>query len=309
MVIVNTGSAYIDIDGYAGIISYAELLNLQGTPAKAASIAPLNESITKTVRIWPTNYENQYVGSKEDKFVIIDVSGVEYLERDPVVDLDKVVEVIDHHPGYEEYWAKKLGSKAQIEPIGAACTLVYERWVESGYLNKMSQTTARLLICGILDNTLNLGAIITHERDRVAYRELSKIANLPDDWPEQYFGECQEAIEADIKKSIKNDHKADYQYKGLAGPVGVGQLAVWDAKSLIKNHLDKMTANMNQLNSRWFMNLISIKEKKNYIVTHDEQVQDWLSEITGAKFLENIAVTERMWLRKEITKADLENNS
>jgi inorganic pyrophosphatase/exopolyphosphatase len=309
MIIVNTGSAYIDIDGYAGIIAYAELLNLQGTPAKAASIAPLNESITKTVRSWPTKYESDYVSSNEDRFVIVDVSGVEYLERDPVVDLDRVVEVIDHHPGYEEFWANKLGDKAQIEPIGAACTLIFERWVESGYLNKMSQTTARLLVCGILDNTLNLGAIITDQRDRVAYHELLKIANLPDNWPEQYFGECQEAIEADIKEAIKNDHKADYQYKGLAGLVGVGQLAVWDAKSLIKNHLDKITANMNQLNSRWFMNLISIKEKQNYILSPDKQIQAWLSKITGVEFRDNIAKTNRMWLRKEITRADIDKYS
>ena len=40
---------YIDIDAYAGIIAYANLLNLKGIQAKAVSTAKLNESITQTL--------------------------------------------------------------------------------------------------------------------------------------------------------------------------------------------------------------------------------------------------------------------
>lgn len=37
MKIVTSGSKYIDIDAYAGIIAYANLLNLNGISAKAVS--------------------------------------------------------------------------------------------------------------------------------------------------------------------------------------------------------------------------------------------------------------------------------
>jgi inorganic pyrophosphatase/exopolyphosphatase len=65
-------------------------------------------------------------------------------------------------------------------------------------LGEMGQASARLLMCGILDNTLNFGAKITTERDRRAYQELSKIADLPEDWPAQYFAACQAGIVHDL---------------------------------------------------------------------------------------------------------------
>ena len=46
MIIVTSGARYIDIDAYASIIAYANLLNLKGKNAIAYSSSPLNESIT-----------------------------------------------------------------------------------------------------------------------------------------------------------------------------------------------------------------------------------------------------------------------
>ena len=42
MKIVTSGSAYLDIDAYAGCIACAELLNVLGEPAKALSSATAN---------------------------------------------------------------------------------------------------------------------------------------------------------------------------------------------------------------------------------------------------------------------------
>ena len=50
MKIVTSGSAYLDIDAYAGCIACAELLNVLGEPAKALSSAPLNDSICASLR-------------------------------------------------------------------------------------------------------------------------------------------------------------------------------------------------------------------------------------------------------------------
>ena len=52
MIVVTSGSAYLDIDAYAGCIAFAQLLNLQGLEAKAISSAPLNQSISQTLRDW-----------------------------------------------------------------------------------------------------------------------------------------------------------------------------------------------------------------------------------------------------------------
>ena len=46
MIVVTSGSKYLDIDAYAGCIAYAKLLNLKGIKAKAISSAKQNGSIT-----------------------------------------------------------------------------------------------------------------------------------------------------------------------------------------------------------------------------------------------------------------------
>lgn len=195
MRVITSGSAYIDIDAYACIIAYAELLRMQGIEAVALNTAPLNESISKTVRSWRATLETVYVPSLSDTFTLIDVSDPGHFDR--IVDIARVDEVIDHHPGFESYWQERIGDDAHIEFIGAACTLVYERWKAAGLLEKMSVISARLLVCGILDNTLNFGANVTTQRDIEAYDKLLVQADLPDNWTAQYFTECQEVILSD----------------------------------------------------------------------------------------------------------------
>ena len=195
MRIITTGNAHLDIDAYGGIVAYAELLNLQGHAAQAVSTAQQNESIPPSLRKWKVAFSNAYAASPEDTFTLIDISEPQYIDN--FVELERVDEVIDHHPGYEEYWHDLIGEKADIEPIGASCTQIYERWEKAGKLKKISKESAGLLMSGILDNTLNFGAKITNQRDRHAYSELAKYAGLPEDWPAHYFGEIQKNIGSD----------------------------------------------------------------------------------------------------------------
>ena len=102
MKIITSGASYLDIDAYACCIAYAELLNLQGIPARAASNAQPNASVSHTVLGWAAAFDD-YPPTLDDEFVLVDVS--DYHHFDPMVVLERVVEVIDHHPGYETYWA------------------------------------------------------------------------------------------------------------------------------------------------------------------------------------------------------------
>lgn len=181
MKIITSGASYLDIDAYACCIAYAELLNLQGIPARAVSSAKPNTSVSKTVLDWGRAFQT-HEPSLTDEFILVDVS--DYHHFDPLVVLDQVVEVIDHHPGYENYWAKKLGSAADIRPIGAAATQVFQRWQISDLLAKISEQSAALLATAILDNTLNFTSQMTTAADIDAYAELAFRAKLATDWPE-----------------------------------------------------------------------------------------------------------------------------
>ena len=303
MKVITSGPVYLDIDGYGGMIAYAELLNQQGIEAVAASTAPLNESVSKTVRTWPVELVTDYRPSPDDEYVLIDVSEPEFFDR--FVVQDRVTGVIDHHPGLEEYWHQKIGERATIEFIGAACTLVFERWQAAELLDKMSTTSARLLLCGILDNTLNFGAKVTTDRDRQAYEALKPIAKLSDDWTAQYFQECQAAILVDPKAAVDNDTKV-LDLKTSVQPIRVGQLVIWEAGPVLEQYSNVIAETLSANHSDWFLNLVSVGEGRSYFYSGSAAAQKWLTDTLGVTFESDVAAADRLWLRKEIIKADIE---
>lgn len=304
MRIITAGATYSDIDVYGGITAYAELLRKQGIAAQAVTTAQLNDSIPPLVRAWKVDLAQTYTPNLDDTYTLIDVSEPEYFEK--FVDLKRIDEIIDHHPGMEEFWRQKIGDRACIERVGAACTQVTEKWEQSGVLAQISETSARLLLCGILDNTLNFGADITTDRDHKAYAALQQYAHVPEGWPAQYFRACQEVILKDLAGSLQHDTKTP-TLRTYPHPTAVGQFAMWDADAVAKESEAIFKQVISARAPHWFMNAISIAEKKSYFVTDVPELQKWLHEVTGVTFTGNIAEADRMWLRKEILQADIDH--
>ena len=305
MRIITAGPTYSDIDVYGGITAYAELLQKQGIAAQAVTTAQLNDSIPPLVREWKVKLAREYTPTPDDSYTLIDVSEPDYFEK--FVDIDRIDEIIDHHPGFEQFWRERIGDRALIEPVGAACTQVVEKWQQAGLIDQISETSARLLMCGILDNTLNFGAAITTERDYRAYDTLKIYANLPEDWPAHYFRDCEQVILQDLAASLKNDTKTPI-LRTYPHATAVGQLALWDAKSIVEESEEIFRQVISTVRPHWFMNAISISENKSYFVTDVQEMKQWLTTILGVTFVGNIAEADRMWLRKEIFKADIDHS-
>lgn len=303
MYIVTAGSAFIDIDAYASAIAYAELLNEQGLKAQAVSTAPRNESISPTIRSWKVELANDYIPNPEDKFVMVDISDPNHFEE--FVDPGRVAEVIDHHSGFQDHWAKRLGSRAQFELVGAVATLVYEKWTEAGRIQKMSTLSGKLLATAILDNTLNFKANISTDRDKGAYEQLSRQFGLSAKWPEQYFSEVQAHVEANLETAINNDTKK-LRFSGFDGEVKVGQLVLWEADKIAQNRVQTFKNILGQDGSNWFANVVSIDSSKSYLIAQNPRLKTWLSGLLGVSFVGDVAEADRLWLRKEIINRSLE---
>lgn len=295
MKIVTAGSAYMDIDAYAGCIAEAELLRLNGEDAYAASSAPLNESIPRSLRVLGVSLE-EYQQGESDEFILVDVSKEDFF--DPIVKNGTVVEVIDHHPGQEKYWQEKIGDKADIEFIGASCTQIFERWQSKNRLQEMRPEIARLLAAGILDNTLNFNADVTTQRDKDAFKALKQIGSLPEDFAAQYFTECQQSIEQNFKEAISNDIKIMDEAPLL--PHTLGQLTVWDAQAFALYKKDMIVEILDSRDSDWALNLISISEGRSYFLSKSESGKTKLSSLLNLDFSDDIAQANRLWLRKEL---------
>ena len=302
MKIITSGSDYIDIDAYACMIAYSELLRIQGEDAIAFSTSRLNESISTTVQSWDAPVINDYSPSEDDTFILVDASNPSFLDKK--VKLNKVSEVIDHHLGFERYWLEIIEDRLQIEYIGAACTLIYERWKESGLFDFMTTLSARLLVCGIIDNTLNFSAKITTLRDIEAYNELITKAELPYNWTAQYFRECQESILKDIVKAIKNDTKI-LAFKSLGKTVSFGQLVVWNGKKIITEQQEQLNFIISDQKYEGLINIVSVEERISYFITDYYDIQDWLKNLLGIDFIGSVGKAVKPWLRKEIVKKDI----
>lgn len=306
MRIVTSGYPFIDIDAYGSMVGYAELLNIQGQAAKAATTSRLNESIPDFLRAMNPPIELNYRPQPGESFTILDVSDPKFL--DPMVNTERIDEIIDHRAGFEAYWRRILGTRADIEFAGAVCTMIYERWARGSLLEAMSPLSATLLAAGILDNTLNFQADITTDRDKQAYRDLQGIAKLPDDWPATYFSDCQRGIIRDLETAIRNDTKI-IEFKGQPSVYAVGQIVIWDAQSIITDHMDTIERTESSIQPTWFMNVVGIKGDKSYFVCTHPGVKQWLSSLLGVQFTGNIAPADRLWLRKEIILQSLKQHN
>lgn len=302
--VITSGSAYLDIDAYACCIAYAELLNLQGIPTRAVSSAKPNASVSKTVLGWGAVLDD-YRPTSSDEFVLVDVS--DYHHFDPMVALDRVVEVIDHHPGFENHWAQILGAAADIRPIGAAATQVFQRWKASGWLSRISEQSAALLATAILDNTLNFTGQMTTAADIDAYAELAPHGKLMADWPEQYFLECQATIESDICSALAADLKRMKPDSLL--PQVSAQMTVWDADALLERHRSTINDWMAGQGDDWLLNLICISQRKSCLLAEPVVSQQKLSRLLPVEWQAGLAALKPSILRKELLSLGLNANS
>jgi inorganic pyrophosphatase/manganese-dependent inorganic pyrophosphatase len=297
MRIITSGYPAIDIDAYASMVGYAELLNLQGMPSRAATSSRLNESIPERLRSLRAPVDINYLPEPGESFTLVDVSDSTHF--DPMVNIGRLDEVIDHHPGQEIYWRRTLGQRADIQFIGAVATIIYERWARAGLLDTMNPRTAALLASGILDNTLNFQSKVTTQRDVHAYRDLLSIARLPDSWATQYFVDCQQGLERNLEKAIHEDTKV-VEFKGQPSVYAVGQIVIWDAQAIVNDHLETIKHAVSSIQPTWFLNVISIKGDRSYFVCTDPGIKTWLTSLLGIKFSGDIAPSDRLWVRKEI---------
>ena len=296
MIVVTSGKKYIEIDAYASCIAYAELLKLKGEKSKAVSYAKLNKSITKSLRNLNIGLDN-YIPTIEDKYIVLDVSNKEYF--DVFVNENNIIQLIDHHPGYEKYWKDNKSVNSIIEPIGAVATIIFEMYKKEKLLDKMKKDVGILLMSAILDNTLNLKAKITNKRDVLAYSELEKMFNI-ENYAEKYFNECQIEIENNLKQAIENDTKLE-KINDIIPPI-FAQLTIW-SKETILNNIESIYDIMQNIGENWMMNLICLKDGKSYIIAKNKDVQRNLQTLfSGSSFTNNIMKLDNVWLRKEIIK-------
>lgn len=294
--IVTTGKRYSDIDGLACVIGYQEVPTEQ--KPLVVIVGPLNNSISLTIRKWPMDYKTS-LPAGDYEFVVTDIS--EFNEFPVFVKKEKMVEIYDHHFGFEKTWQDLLGAKAKIEPVGACATLIWEEFTKRNPGKKMSWVAANLLYTAIVSNTLNFQASITTERDKDAFLAIRPFTDLPKDWISVYYQEQEVNVYANAEMAVVNDTKIQY-VKGIR--CAVGQIELWNSRDFVKEFKDTIEAVLRSFEAEnWFFVSPSIGEGRTYIYTKSESIKNLLRSSLQVDFFgSDIGATKKPWLRKEILK-------
>jgi manganese-dependent inorganic pyrophosphatase len=296
-----------DLDGIAGITAYAEFLQKTGQNAVVGTIDELSDETKYVLARFDFEYPMSISNSDDfDEVILVDTSDLNGLEGK--ITPEKVIEIIDHRKVHE---ADRFpnAKKVQIELVGAAATLVAEKFMEKQM--EISQKSAILICAAIISNTHNFKGSVTTDRDRKAFEWLNQFAKLPENlWREMFLAKSDlsghkltETIRKEFAWFVMGDKK-----------VGIAQLEVLEAKKLLEERGQEILQILEQTKKDMaldliFQNTVAIEEEKNYFVTNDEQVQKLLEKIFDIKFIGTVAEKPGLMMRKQIVpllKVELE---
>ncbi|HPD74175.1 MAG TPA: DHH family phosphoesterase [bacterium] len=295
-----------DMDSLACNIAYTELLNLEGKNATAYVPKDPAHTVTKEIKSWDFKYETE--PSKENlqdlDFVLVDTTDPHTFPK--FVKEEKIIEIYDHHVGYEDYWIKKLGGRAKIETIGSCATLIWEEFKKRGFGEKISQTSAKMLYAAIISNTLNFKASITSHRDVEAFQEISIIADMPKGWVEKYFIDQEEYIYQNPRQAILDDIKI-IEFPNMGTKFTIGQIELWESKKFVNDYKPLIKEVLDNFDhKKWFFNAPCISMGKTYVLTENEEIRNILENNFGFIFKNEIGESDKLIERKEFVKVFLE---
>ena len=226
-VVVTSGTAYSDIDAFACAIALAEAMTQQGQNARAWLPGPPNLTV-------PSEFcrHSAFYGrcpTPVNEVVLVDLSDPAHIPD--CFRVDQVTAVFDHHFGFETYWAATT-AQAQIEPVGAAATLIWEEIVKRELQGRIFPKTLYALACAIVSNTAGFRLPLTTSRDRYALEHLERILFLNAKWREPFLLKIDEEIFANLSRALKTDTKISNLGDGTR--ISVGQIEVHSRTRAIK---------------------------------------------------------------------------
>lgn len=277
-----------DLDGFACAVAYGELLGAEvgifGQPSLEVEFLLDKYSINRPSEKKISDYE---------EIILVDASDVRGVKEE--IDPEKVIEIIDHRQVNEA--EVFINAKKQIEMVGAAATLVAERFEGK----KISKESAILLYGAIISNTLNFQSGTTTERDRKMAEWLKKEADIEDNFAREMF----------LAKS-KLDLSILSQFDFSGKKVGILQLEVIDSEEMISNKKEWVLDELKRLKEKndldlIFLTVIDLEKGFNLFVAIDEEIKNILHDIFGVEFNNNIAKKQGVIMRKEIVPLLKEN--
>ncbi len=287
-----------DLDGVACAIAYAELLCARATPATPLLPGrPDAEACFVLEQVDPSRQPRLASGPSEwEGVVLVDMSGLRGLPAQ--VEPTEVIEVIDHRAHHE---AERLfpNARVQIELVGAAATLVFERFMAAQV--QPSRVSATLLQAAIHSNTQRLAGSVTTPRDRSAAASLAELWPLPPILVDEQFRARGTEILEDLDAALRRETKT-FDHPG--GAFTITQLECPSALGLA----EACTPGLRALGQRALLNLVDPDLAASLLVASSDLFARWLFEQTGLRFVEDRCQPPTPLLRKQLVARIMETD-
>jgi manganese-dependent inorganic pyrophosphatase len=283
--VVVTPRATPDLDGVACAIAYAELLRVKGWNARAVVEGRADGEARFVLAELGLN---PATNAKADAYVLVDASDTRGLPL--CVDATLVVSVIDHRLHHD---AHRLFPNAavQIEAVGAAATLVAERWRASDATP--SPTAALLLQAAILSNTQGLRGSVTTPRDTEALHWLASVAPIPAALATGQVRARTTEVFQDLAGALARESKT-FEWEGQ--PFVFSQIEVQSTESTV----DEVANAAHQLGPRAMVNVVDVDAASSTLVVVEPSFRDRVRVTLAIQFQGVAAHFNPAVLRKQL---------
>lgn len=293
--VVTTTYENPDLDGYGCIVAYAELLRAQGKNAQPYFLGRPLAEVAWMVEAHNLKLIPNPSVDEDTQVAFLDASSPELLPK--TFKPAQVVEVIDHREVYniQEF----SNATAQIELVGAAATLVAERFKKEGL--EPSRESALLLYGGILANTLNFTTGVT-DRDTAMAAWVKQISGAGDDIAEGLYRAKSDLTGYRLEIALIDDLKvSDLRGKRFA----IGQLEVLDSRDVVADRAEEMLVILHKIKEAekslyTFVHVKDLGDKSSHLLCLDQETQTFLADMPNATWKENMAFSKQGYRRKGI---------
>eukprot|EP00595_Chromulina_sp_UTEXLB2642_P000137 CAMPEP_0196762348 /NCGR_PEP_ID=MMETSP1095-20130614/1755_1 /TAXON_ID=96789 ORGANISM="Chromulina nebulosa, Strain UTEXLB2642" /NCGR_SAMPLE_ID=MMETSP1095 /ASSEMBLY_ACC=CAM_ASM_000446 /LENGTH=393 /DNA_ID=CAMNT_0042113015 /DNA_START=55 /DNA_END=1236 /DNA_ORIENTATION=+ len=238
------GHLVTDLDSIAGSIGAAELYG--GIPARASEV---NSETAFALKLWgvekPVPIEELLVTYPKAGVCLVDHQQTSQLNK--AIDINRIVGVIDHHALQNATIVTDMPIYIDIRPWGSMSTIIGHTFVT--LRRRPKKSTAGMLLCAILSDTLNLQGPTTTEWDRLLVAilaEIAEVTDLSDLVSQQFRAKSIELAGLTADALVNGDQKVfTFKTEKYEGSVGFAVIETTD-DDVILSRTDELLISLSQ---------------------------------------------------------------
>lgn len=287
-----------DMDGISLMYAYTEFLRKKGEYAEYYFEGRMKKEAEIVLEMFHISLNNIARVENYDKIVLVDTNYLSEISK--TVKQENIVEVIDHH-NRESWLDENPNLKIQIEPIGAAATLVAERFKNENI--DISRESTILLYYGIISNTMNLKIKLTSKKDiEMANWLKGKVPEITDEITTEIF-----VKKSQIGENLRAEMEVEFKDQFMTISWSMGQLELANVEEFLdkyENDIRKILDTVCIENNVDYIsvNCMDIINGYSVIIARDEKTAKVIYDAIGYDFKDLKAKTDELVSRKEIVK-------